>query len=165
MPVPIGAPPPARDALSRWLRAGLTTAVVDGLFSSILSAFFYGSSVRALFQGVASVPLGRQALDGGWTTACLGILMHVGVAFFWSAVFLGLYQGSAWIRERVASRAGVFVAAAIFGPCVWMAMSLAVVPMFTRRLPPIAFRWWVQFVGHAPCVGLPIVGSIARRTA
>src|SRR5689334_20932412 len=109
MPVTIGAPPPARDALPRWLRAGLTTAIVDGLFSSILSAFFYGSSVRALFQGVASVPLGRQALDGGWTTACLGILMHVGVAFLWSAVFLGLYQGSAWIRERVVSRAGVLV--------------------------------------------------------
>src|SRR4051794_24777425 len=98
MPATIGAPPPARDALGRWLRAGLTTAVVDGLFASVLSAFFYGSSVRALFQGVASVPLGRQALDGGWTTAGLGILMHVAVAFFWSAVFLLLYQRSAWIR-------------------------------------------------------------------
>jgi hypothetical protein len=41
-----------------------------------------------------------------------------------------------------------------------MVMSLAVIPFFTHRPPAITFRWWVQFVGHFPFVGLPIVASI-----
>jgi hypothetical protein len=42
-----------------------------------------------------------------------------------------------------------------------MVMSLAVIPLFTHRPPSITFRWWVQFFGHFPFVGLPIVASIA----
>jgi hypothetical protein len=40
-----------------------------------------------------------------------------------------------------------------------MVMSLAVIPLFTHRPPTIAFRWWVQFFGHFPFVGIPIVAS------
>src|SRR4029079_5259948 len=95
--------PLAASALSRLLRAWVATAVVDGLFSSVLSAFFYGSSVQRLFQGVAAVPLGPRAFDGGWTTACLGILMHVCVALTWSTVFFLLFERSAWIRRVTSS--------------------------------------------------------------
>jgi hypothetical protein len=75
-----------RDALSRLVRAGILTGVIDGLFSSVLSAAFYDSTVARLFQGVASTLLGRAALDGGTRTALVGVLMHFGVAFGWSAV-------------------------------------------------------------------------------
>ena len=126
---------------------------------------FYGSSVRRLFQGVAAVPLGNSAFDGGWTTAAIGMLMHVAVAFTWSAVFLALYQRSGWLRARLASSAGVLATASLVGPLVWIAMSCAVIPLFTHRLPPITIRWWIQFVGHAPFVGLPIVASIASGRA
>ena len=72
----------------RLLRAGVLTALVDGLFSSLLSVLAYGSTVPRLFQGVASVLIGSRALSGGNATFALGVLMHVGVAFGWSAVFL-----------------------------------------------------------------------------
>ena len=44
--------------LSRLALAGFVTAIVDGLFSSVLSVAFYHSTVTRLFQGVASVLVG-----------------------------------------------------------------------------------------------------------
>ena len=146
---------------SRLVRAGVATAIVDGLFSSILSIVFYHSTVTRLFQGVASVLLGPDALAGGTRTAAIGLLIHVGVAFGWSAVFLLLVTQSTRIRRVLASPLGPIKVAAIYGPFVWMVMSLAVIPLLAHRPPAINIRWWVQLVGHAPFVGLPIVASIA----
>jgi uncharacterized sodium:solute symporter family permease YidK len=136
---------------------GLLTAITDGLFSSVLSVVFYHSTVQRLFQGVAGTLLGPDALNGGWPTALIGMLMHVGVAFGWSAVFLLLVMRLRRVRETVASPSGVVKVAAVYGPFIWMVMSLVVIPLLVRRPPTIGFRWWVQFFGHFPFVGLPIV--------
>src|SRR5437762_2596366 len=48
---------PVRAPLGRFVLAGVLTAIVDGCFSSVLSAVFYGSTVARLFQGVASTLL------------------------------------------------------------------------------------------------------------
>jgi hypothetical protein len=133
------------------------TAVVDGLFSSLLSVFAYRSTVSRLFQGVASVLLGSAAFDGGLTTAVLGVAMHVCVAFAWSAVFLFLVLRSQWVRGLLASRHGVVKVAALYGPFVWMVMSLIVIPLLVHRPPTIGARWLIQWIGHIPFVGLPIV--------
>ena len=146
--------------IARFLRAGLLTAVTDGLFSSALAAFVYGSTVTRLWQGVASVPLGAAAFDGGSRTATIGVLMHVGVAFGWSAVFLLLVLSSSWLRGVLAEPYGVIAVAAVYGPLIWLVMSLAVIPSFTHRPPAINIRWWVQLVGHVPFVALPIVALI-----
>lgn len=151
-----------RDVLARLVRAGLLTGVVDGLFSSILSVAAYQSTVSRLFQGVASVLLGAEALSGGTRTAAIGVLMHFGVAFGWSAVFLFLVVRSAWVRSILASPYGVAKVALLYGPSVWMVMSLVVIPLLTHRPPTIGVRWWIQLVGHAPFVGLPIVASSRR---
>jgi hypothetical protein len=146
----------------RFVRAGVATAVIDGLFSSVLSAFFYHSTVTRLFQGVAATLLGPSALNGGTRTALVGILMHIGVAFGWSAVFVfGLMRLPA-IRRALASRNGVIKVALLYGPVIWMVMSLVVIPQLVHRPPSITFRWWVQFFGHVPFVGLPIVAMAAR---
>jgi hypothetical protein len=151
-----------RAMISRLLRAGVTTGITDGLFSSVLSAFVYGSTVMRLWQGVASTLLGPSALDGGTRTAAIGLLMHFGVAFGWSAVFLIFYASSAWIRGVLGSFSGVLAVAAVYGPLIWIVMSFAVVPLLTHRPPAINIRWWIQLVGHVPFVALPIVASIAR---
>jgi hypothetical protein len=148
----------------RLIRAGLLTALADGVFSSVLSVFFYHSTVARLFQGVASTLIGRRALDGGEPAALLGMLMHVGVAFGWSAVFLFGIGRMSWIRRLLASRSGVVKVAALYGPFIWLVMSLLVIPALTRRAPTIGVRWWVQFFGHCPFVGLPIAASIGRPT-
>jgi len=151
--------------LFRLVRAGLVTGVTDGLFSSVLSAFVYGSTVTRLWQGVASTLLGAAAFEGGLPTAAIGVLMHFGVAFAWSAVFLLLVLSSAWLRGVLAAPYGVVAVAAVYGPLIWLAMSLVVIPMLTHRPPAINLRWWVQLIGHAPFVGLPIVAMIGSAMA
>jgi hypothetical protein len=91
--------------LSRLVLAGLLTGVTDGIFASVQSVLS-GSTVTRLWQGVASVPLGPSALEGGTRTALLGVLLHFCTAFWWSAVFFFLYNRSARIREIVWSRYG-----------------------------------------------------------
>lgn len=147
------------------LLAGLTTGVVDGLFSSILSVAFYDSTVTRLWQGVASVLLGKSAFDGGARTALIGVLMHFGVAFSWSAIFLLIAWRSAWIRRVLGARGGVVKIAVIYGPLIWLVMSCIVIPSLLHRPPNINIRWWVQLIGHFPFVGLPIVGTIAALSS
>ena len=151
-----------RDRLSCLLRAGLLTGVTDGLFSSVLNVVAYRSTMSRLFQAVASVLLGSEAFQGGIRTALVGILMHFGVAFAWSAVFLFLGSRLPWVRRLLGSRYGVVKVASFYGPFVWMVMSLAVIPLFLHRMPAIGIRWWVQWVGHIPFVGLPIVAASTR---
>jgi hypothetical protein len=158
----------SRDRLARLVRAGLLTGVVDGLFSSVLSVVFYRSTVSRLFQGVASVLLGPEAFTGGIRTVALGVLMHFGVALGWSAVFLFLVLRWSWVRSVLASPYGVVEVAALYGPLIWMVMSLAVIPILAHRPPTITYRWWIQWFGHIPFVGIPIVASSVRgspRTA
>jgi len=150
---------------NRLVRAGLLTGVIDGLFSSVLSVVFYHSTVARLFQGVASTLLGPEAIGGGTRTAVIGVLMHFGVAFGWSAVFLLVIMRAAWIRRVLASRNGVVKVAALYGPFIWLVMSLAVIPLLTHHPPAIGLRWWVQFFGHFPFVGIPIVASLGSGFA
>ena len=153
--------------MRKLARAWLTTAVADGLFSSVLAAFFHGSTVERLWQGVASTVLGPGAFTGGTRTVLIGVLMHFGVALGWSAVFLLLATRWASLRRVIAAPAGVVKVAAVYGPFIWLVMSMAVIPLLVQRPPAINIRWWVQLIGHFPFVGLPIVAAIGlpRRTA
>jgi hypothetical protein len=147
---------------TRLVRAGALTAVTDAIFSTVLVTVFYHSTFARLWQGVASVPLGKSALDGGARTVAIGLLLHVCVAFFWSGIFLILYDRSAGIRAAVTSRYGVLKVASIYGPFIWLVMSLLVIPMLAHRPPAFTFRWLVQLIGHIPAVAVPIVWSISR---
>jgi len=150
-----------RSTASRLVRAGLLTGITDGLFATVLVTFFYGSTATRLWQGVASTLLGRTAFDGGIPVALIGLLMHFGVAFAWSAVFLFVVLRASWVRRRLDSSYGVIKVAALYGPFVWLVMSLAVIPLLVHNAPAISYRWWIQLIGHFPFVGLPIVASIA----
>jgi hypothetical protein len=148
---------------TRLVRAWLLTAVSDGLFSSVLSAAFYGSTVARLWQGVASVLLGPAALNGGTRTVLIGLAMHFGVALAWSTVFLLLVAGLPFLRRILASPLGVVKVAAVYGPCIWLVMSLVVIPFLAKRPPNFNYRWWIQLVGHIPFVAIPIVSQIGGR--
>ena len=88
--------------------------------------------------------------------------VKAGQRLTWSAVFLILYERSDWLRRVVASPLGVLKIAAVYGPLVWVVMSVVVIPTLTGRPTAITIRWWIQFFGHAIFVGLPIVAMIAR---
>ncbi len=152
----------SRDALPRLLRAWLLTALIDGLFSSVLSAFFYGSTVARLWQGVAAVLLGPSALQGGSTSVLIGLAMHLTTALAWSTLFLLLYENVPAIRRTVASPNGVLKVASAYGPCIWLAMSLVVIPLLAHRPPAFTIRWLIQLVGHIFFVAVPMVWAIGR---
>ena len=148
---------------ARLLRSTIITGVSDGLFSSVLVTVFYGSTFARLWQGVASVLLGPTAIGGGTRYVLVGLLMHFGVAFGWSAVFLFMVSRASWVRTVLHSRFGIARVAAAYGPCVWLMMSLVVIPLVAHRpLPAITYRWWIQLIGHFPFVGIPIVWSIGN---
>ena len=90
------------SSLNRLMLAGLLTGVTDGLFSGVLSVFFYNSTATRLFQGVASILIGPKAIEGGTPTAALGLLMHFGVAFAWSAVFIFVLMRMDWVQGVLA---------------------------------------------------------------
>jgi hypothetical protein len=148
---------------ARLIRAALLTALIDGLFSSVLSAVFYGSTVARLFQGVAATAFGAGAFGGGARLTLVGVVMHVTVAFTWSAIFLVAYEQSAWLRRIAGAPFGVFKVAIVYGPLIWVVMSMVVIAALTGRTPAITVRWWIQFFGHAFFVGLPIVSMIVDR--
>jgi hypothetical protein len=148
---------------SRLIRAGLLTGISDGLFASVLSVFFFHSTLARLWQGVASTLLGKAAFDGGTRTALIGVLMHFGVAFGWSAVFLFLVMRSSRVRRLVSSPLGALKVAAVYGPFIWLVMSLIVIPLLLHRPPLINNRWWIQLIGHIPFVAFPMIASIGYQ--
>ncbi|HEU4882967.1 MAG TPA: hypothetical protein VFT45_11990 [Longimicrobium sp.] len=106
--------------------------------------------------------LGPSSFEGGARTVALGLLMHLGVAFAWSAVFLVLYERFGGIRRVVRSPGGVLKVAAVYGPIIWLVMSFLVIPSLVHRPPTLNYRWFIQLIGHIPFVALPIVYCISR---
>ncbi len=144
------------------LRAGIATGVSDFIWACVLSIVVYGSSFTKLWQGVASVPLGESAIDGGPVMTLAGILIHFLVAFTWTAVLVALVKFSPMLRNVLPSFTGAIGVALVYGPFIWVAMSLAVIPALSHRDVPVNTRWWIQLAGHFLFVGLPMV--MAMRT-
>ena len=155
----------SRRSLLLVAGAGLLTGVSDGLFACVLSTVFYGSTVTRLWQGVAATVLGKEAFAGGTRTALIGVAMHFGVALGWSAVLFALVTLSPWIRRVLSSPNGALKVASVYGPTIWMVMSLVVIPLLLRRPPTFTVRWWIQGIGHIPFVGLPMAATIRSGLA
>jgi len=152
-----------KPGAQRLLAAGILTALIDGIFSSVLVTMFYGSTFARLWKGVASVPLGASALEGGTESIAIGLGLHVCVAFFWSAVFFLAARQLEWLRRVIATPQGMLATAAVYGPMIWLVMSLVVIQAFTHKPPNINYRWYVQLIGHIFAVALPIVAMMRKK--
>ena len=158
--VPPSAPrqPVGRAVLAAWL----VTAAWDFLCASALSVFAYRSTFSRLWQGVAAAALGPAALEMGARGVAAGLALHLLVALTWSALFVFAVAGSRVLQTALARPLGALAVAAVYGPIIWLVMSLAVIPLATGRPPAFGFRWWVQIFAHVPFVTLPLVFT-ARR--
>jgi hypothetical protein len=155
-----------KDELRLWLRAGAATAIVDFSFASTLSIVFYKSTFARLWQGVASVPFGTQAINGGPTWTVIGILTHIFVAFSWSLVFVLLVTRWDALRRLLLSPHGVLKVAAIYGPFIWIMMSMVFIPITAQRAPAaITVRWVIQAFGHVVFVATPMAWTVIRGLA
>ncbi|MEP7001671.1 MAG: hypothetical protein ABI969_14385, partial [bacterium] len=132
----------------------------DGLFASAFGVFVRGVTVSRVWQGVASVLVGKGALDGGVATIALGLLMHFTVAITWSALLLFAVQRSHWLRAVLDSPYGALKVAAVLGPLIWLCMSLVVIPALAHRMPAMTAPYFEMLVGHIVFVGLPMAAAI-----
>jgi hypothetical protein len=151
--------PIGRAILVTWL----VTAAWDFLCASTLSIVAYGSTFSRLWQGVAAAALGPSALQMGARGVAAGLVLHLLVALIWSAVFVLAVAGSVVLRRALARPLAALGAAFVYGPFIWLVMSLAVIPLATGKAPALSFRWWVQVLAHVPFVAIPLVFT-ARRT-
>ena len=148
----------ARAVLVTWL----VTAAWDFMCASALSVFAYHSTFSRLWQGVAATALGPRALEMGARGVALGVALHCLVAFVWSTLFVLALASSERLRRVVDRPGGAFGVACVYGPVIWLVMSLVIIPLATGKPPTFAFRWWVQIFAHVPFVTLPLVFA-ARR--
>jgi hypothetical protein len=147
----------SRNILATLVRCGIAVGVSDFLFASVANWILLHRTPIRVFQGVASVPFGKGMIDGGLSTAALGLALHFCVAFFWSAVYLMATRGSPVLGRLVRTPAGALAFAAVYGPLIWLTMTLVVIPAFVHRPPTFTAIWWVNLVGHIPFIVLPMV--------
>jgi hypothetical protein len=140
----------------------LVTAAWDFVCASALGFFAYHTPVARFWRGVAATVLGPGALQGGTGALLAGIGLHLAVALVWSLVFVVAARNWPALRNAIRTPAGALAVAAVYGPAIWLVMSLAVIPLATGRLSNFGFRWWVQVFAHLPFVTLPLVFT-ARR--
>ena len=150
-------------AAALLLRSALAVAVIDGLFAiAVYVVVLHRTTVPRLFQGIASTLLGPAAFKGGIAAVGVGLSLHLAVALAWSTVFLVLLRGSPALRRVLSSPSGPVRIAAWYGPFIYLAMSLAIIPLFTHRLPKLDAVWLTILLGHIPFVALPITWTFSR---
>jgi hypothetical protein len=150
-----------RHFLRALLPVWLVTAAWDAVCATALSVFGYSATPASVWQGVASTALGRNAPEGG-AAVVAGLAVHTAVALTWSALFVACARAWPALRRAIRTRGGALAVAALYGPAIWLVMSLVVIPIATGRPPRFGFRWWVQVGAHIPFVTLPLV-FMARR--
>ncbi len=135
---------------------GGLVAVLDIAAAFALRGAFGSPPIRVL-QGIASGVLGPAAFQGGVSTAALGMVLHVAIAFVVAAVYYVVSRWWSWlVRHPVAS-------GLVYGVAVHSVMNEIVLPLsrVTFRRPP----WYVvvsMVAIHMVCVGLPISLSVAH---
>jgi len=86
------------NLLRTWLRAWALITVVDAIFATTLPVVAYHQPLGRVWQGVASMLLGRGAqLDA--PTILFGLVMHASVALLWTSVFMVLAVLSPRLRR------------------------------------------------------------------
>ena len=142
-----------RALLPTWL----VTAAWDFVCATVLAVVGYGLTFSHFWQGVASVPFGPAVFNSGARGVMLGLVTHLCVALAWSTVFIVALALSPRLQGTIERPAGAIAVAAVYGPLIWLVMSLGVIHMATGKMPVFNFRWWVQVFAHIPFVAIPLV--------
>jgi hypothetical protein len=137
---------------------GFTGAVlIDAYLAATLIGVFHTATLRGMLQWDASNILGASAYAGGWSTAVLGMALHLLVSFAWAAGYI-----FAALRFPQLLRAPILWGA-LFGVVVMLVMSYVVVlghALMPPQPTPIVIN---KLIAHVVFFGIP-VAYVARRT-
>jgi hypothetical protein len=142
------------------LCAGALVGVLDITAACINARVAYGFPPTRVLKGVASGLLGRGALEGGFATAALGLVMHFTMALTVVTIFYALSRLFPLPRKLSA----VVAVGLLYGAAVFAVNNFGTAPFLSwvRSLylhTPILFKppmGWSQLVIHLFCVGLPV---------
>jgi hypothetical protein len=108
--------------------------------------------------------MGPAAFEGGLNTAMFGLILHVGVALAWTALFAVAYARAAGLRRTTRGTAGAVTVGAAYGTLVWLVMRLAVLPFVGARPNPVmSASFAAMLVVHIAFVGLAIALLVRDR--
>ncbi len=139
------------------LWGGLIAGVMDITAAIVTWKIKANAPPIRILQSVASGWMGKDAFEGGWPTAALGLAFHFLIAFTAATVFYLASRKIGFLLSNVYA-AGVLYGVAVYGFMYWVVMPLSNV----RRGP---FSWQMTIVAvitHIVCVGLPIALSVRR---
>lgn len=146
------------------LRAIGWGGLIGGILDISDALVFYG--VRGvpperLLQGIARGLLGVRAMQGGWTTAMLGLALHFLIAFTAAAVYYTASRRLRLLRERPVW------SGLLYGILVFLFMNMVVVPLSAIHGSPAAMLAFTLVSANAVLalmlfIGLPIAFAVNR---
>jgi glucan phosphoethanolaminetransferase (alkaline phosphatase superfamily) len=147
-------------SLKPILYAGALVGVLDITAACINARVVAGFTPVRVLKGVAGGLLGRSALEGGFATATLGLVMHFMMALTVATIFYVLSRRFPLPRKLW----GVVAVGLFYGAAVFAVNNFGTAPFLSwvRSLylhTPVLFKppmGWSQLVIHLFCVGLPI---------
>lgn len=148
--------------LQAILLGGLAAGLLDGIDAVVFYRLYAGVPPFRLFQHIASGLLGAKALDGGWYTMILGVVLHFSIA----TGAAGVYCAASLKFPALLSKP--FLCGPAFGFGLYLFMHYLVVPLsaaFPKRGLDMPMPELVdQLFSHMFFVGLSIA-LLAQRAA
>ena len=150
----------ARSALRYTVFVGGGIAGALDISYAICFALYRGATAERLLQSVASGVLGKDAFDGGFSAAMLGLALHFFMSFLWAGGYWFASRSIPWLNRNAT------IAGPLFGVFVFLCMNFIVLPL---SAVPFSFKFsWLgtgtNFLSHLFFFGLPIALA-ARRAA
>jgi uncharacterized membrane protein YagU involved in acid resistance len=157
----------ANRSRAGWMRGSWVTwqatligtaavAIIDGLDAVIFSGM-RGVPPMRLFQAIAFSVLGPDTYSYGLSSALLGVLLHISVAFGIVSVYV---QVSRWMP---ALRKYPFVFGLSYGIVVWLVMNFVILPLTRIGVPRLSGLTVVNgILIHMLGVGLPAAHAASR---
>ena len=144
--------------------AGLVIAIANGLDQTVFAVLTQHVTPVIVFQYFASAFIGLAAFAGGYTTALLGLLIHLVITLMVAGVFILATSKIAFLRRTV------FGSALVYGVAVSI-ISGAVLPFtLAPKLPVTTLAVVHSLIADALFIGLPLalvvwLGVGARPTS
>lgn len=134
--------------------AALVIAIVNGLDQTTFAVLTQQVTPMTVFQYFASALLGLAAFAGGYTTALLGLLIHVVVSFVVAGVFVLAANNIAFLRRTV------FVSALVYGAAVAFISGFVLPFTAAPKLPVTTLAVVHSLVAGALFIGLPLAFTV-----
>ena len=140
------------------LAGGLVAGTLDILYACVFWGLRRHVPAQRIFQSVAAGVLGKATLDGGVSTAALGLALHFFIALSMAVAYFVVARRWALLWRRP------WLCGAVYGVFLYVVMNYVVVPL-SRAGAGSKDPLWITLsvVAHVVLVGIP--GAVFARRA